>query len=209
MKNNWVIKWFCWFFLISVFNFTHVVDAKENNDGKFTVEVTAKKNTEFVVTVTNVSQTIAKNIAIQTTVPDTLASKNQTVSWNVDKMSKDETREFIIKLDKKSQQFKPTSKHGKVLPKTGVDIQNSVLLSLIGIILLGLAYYLVKKNKDIWKIFSIFILFLPLSLFFKNEIVLADSNERFNYENKVTIESKEHIFRTEITASFVVEESDE
>lgn len=48
-------------------------------------------------------------------------------------------------------------------------------------------------------------LLLPTLFVFKTKPVLADENEVYNFENKIIIDTQEHVFKTKISATFLEE----
>ena len=207
MKSNWLVKFFCSILLVVTFGISGIVHAEEDETSKFDVEVALKGKSvdEFVVTIQNISKTDASNVTVQTTIPSTLVNGGQAVTWTVDKMAKSEVREFTFKLDKKTKKYKTTTKHGKVLPQTGENKGQKIVYSLLGIVLLGIAIYFLVIKKKLGKNFLIIMLLLPTLFVFKTKPVLADENEVYNFENKIIIDTQEHVFKTKISATFLEE----
>ena len=207
MKSNWLVKFFCSILLVVTFGISGIVHAEEDETSKFDVEVALKGKSvdEFVVTIQNISKTDASNVTVQTTIPSTLVNGGQAVTWTVDKMAKSEVREFTFKLDKKTKKYKTTTKHGKVLPQTGENKGQKIVYSLLGIVLLGIAIYFLVIKKKLGKNFLIIMLLLPTLFVFITKPVLADENEVYNFENKIIIDTQEHVFKTKISATFLEE----
>lgn len=201
---------------ISITVFSNTVLANTNDNEVFKVDVISVDDVQhtFTLKIENLTDKAATDIHITTTVPKSLIGNDQKIEWKLDKLKSKQSREFTFKLNEKTSIYEPTSfddsmistknkgSYKSKLPSTGEIKSNPLMLSLIGIILIGLGYLFRIKISRKNKFLNLLGVFLILLLSFSEAISVSALTEKFEYTNKVVVNGRSHMFLTEIKANF-------